>query len=73
MNRTENGKTNSVTGAIGKAGADFKREFTMDTYKKFFNDAGYTDVGYTLCRGRIPCAVAVIRKEREYSDSQNAR
>lgn len=65
MNQTEKGKTNGVSGAIGKAGADFKREFTMDTYKKFFADAGYKDVGYTLCRGRIPCAVASIRKEKK--------
>ena len=27
-NRTEQGGTNSITGAIGKAGADFKRAFT---------------------------------------------
>lgn len=35
MNRTNKGTTNSVSGAIGKAGADFKREFTIDTYKRF--------------------------------------
>lgn len=62
MNQTEKGTTNHVSGAIGKAGADFKREFTMSSYEKFFEEAGYTDVAYTLCRGRIPCAVAVIRK-----------
>lgn len=62
MNRTERGTTNSVSGAIGRAGADFKREFTLDSYRKFFADAGYTDVRYTMCGGRIPCAVAVIRK-----------
>ena len=28
---------------IGKAGADFKREYTVDTYKQFFSDAGYTE------------------------------
>lgn len=64
MNRTEKGKTNSVSDAIGKAGADFKREFTPESYKKFFADAGYTDVGYILCEGRIPCCVAVITKEK---------
>lgn len=62
MNQTEKGTTNHVSGAIGKAGADFKREFTMSSYEKFFAEAGYADVTYTLCRGRIPCAVAVIRK-----------
>ena len=62
MNRTEKGRTNRVSGAIGKAGADFKREFTPESYRQFFADAGYTDVSITLCEGRIPCAVAVIRK-----------
>ena len=66
MNQTEKGTTNSVSGAIGRAGADFKREFTLDTYKQFFADAGYTDAGYTICAGRIPCAVAVLRKEETH-------
>ena len=61
MNRTEQGRTNRVSGLIGKAGADFKRQFTPAAYEKFFADAGYTDVQYTLCGGRIPCMVAVIR------------
>ena len=64
MNRTDAGSTNRVSGAIGKAGANFKREFTLETYKKFFTDAGYTNASYTLCKGRIPCAVAVLRKDR---------
>ena len=62
MNQREDGATNAVSNAIGKAGADFKREFTLDTYRQFFMDAGYKNVSCTLCRGRIPCAVAVIRK-----------
>lgn len=65
MNRTEKGTTNSVTGVIGKAGADFKREFTLESYKKFFADAGYTDASYTFCEGKVPCAVAVLRKAAE--------
>ena len=62
MNRTDKGTTNSVSNAIGKAGADFKREFTSESYRAFFADAGYTEISETLCDGRIPCAVAVIRK-----------
>lgn len=62
MNHTDKGKTNSVTGAIGKAGADFKREFSLDTYKQFFLNAGYTNTSYILCKGRIPCAVAILQK-----------
>ena len=62
MNQTNRGTTNRVSGVIGKAGADFKREFTLASYKTFFAAAGYTDADYTLCEGRIPCAVAVLRK-----------
>ena len=66
MNQTDKGETNRVSGAIGKAGADFKREFTLDTYRRFFAAAGYTDASYVLCEGRIPCAVAVLRKEGKH-------
>ncbi len=65
MNQTDKGRTNGVSGAIGKAGADFKREFTLDTYKRFFSDAGYSDAGYILREGRIPCAVAILAKSEE--------
>ena len=64
MNRTDQGTTNSVSGVIGKAGADFKREFTLETYRRFFADAGYVDACYILCGGRVPCAVAVLGKGR---------
>ncbi len=60
MNRTEKGTTNRVSEAIGKAGANFRREFTFETYKRFFADVGYTDARYFLCEGKIPCAVAVL-------------
>ena len=62
MNRTDKGRTNGVSGAINKAGADFKREFTLGTYKQFFADAGYPEASYVLCKGRIPCAVAILIK-----------
>lgn len=68
MNRTENGKTNAVSGAIGKAGADFKREFTPDSYERFFAEAGYTDASYVLCEGRIPCSAAILRKSKRKDD-----
>lgn len=63
MNEKENGKTNGITSAIGKAGADFKREFTLSSYEQFFKDAGYTDAEYIWCPGKVPCAVAVLRKK----------
>lgn len=65
MNQTDKGRTNGVSGVIGKVGADFKREFALDTYKQFFADAGYSDADYILCEGRIPCAVAILIKSEK--------
>lgn len=62
MNKDSKGKTSGFAGAVGKAGADFKRQFTVKSYKQFFLDAGYHDVQVLLADGRIPCAVAVMRK-----------
>ena len=62
MNKDVKGKISGFAGAVGKAGADFKRQFTVKSYKQFFLDAGYHDVQVLLADGRIPCAVAVMRK-----------
>ena len=64
MNREHNGgKTSGFAKVVGKAGADFKRQFTLSSYKKFFTDAGYEDVSRTLVEGRVPCAIAVMTKQ----------
>ena len=62
MNKDDKGKTNGFSDAAQKAGADFKRQFTVESYRQFFLDAGYPDVKVSLADGRIPCAVAVMRK-----------
>ena len=62
MNKDSKGKTSGFAGAVGKAGADFKRQFTVESYRQFFLDAGYPDVKVSLADGRIPCAAAVMRK-----------
>ena len=62
MNKDSSGKTGGFAGAVGKAGADFKQQFTTDSYRQFFQNAGYHDVKISLADGRIPCAVAVMRK-----------
>ena len=63
MNRDRKGKTSGFAAAAGRAGADFKRQFTPESYRQFFLDAGYPDVRITLADGRIPCAVAVMTKK----------
>ncbi|MCR5523649.1 MAG: methyltransferase domain-containing protein [Clostridia bacterium] len=62
MNKDRKGQTSGFASAVGKAGADFKRQFTADTYQQFFLDAGFKDVKITMADGRIPCAVAVMEK-----------
>jgi len=62
MNRDKKGNTSAFASAVGKAGADFKRQFTPESYRQFFLGAGYRDVTIELADGRIPCAVAVMRK-----------
>lgn len=52
MNEKKNGKTNGITNAIDKTGADFKREFTLSSYEQFFEDADYTDAEYIWCRAK---------------------
>ena len=44
-------------------GADFKRQFDLESYKRFFEEKGYSDVQYHVIEGRMPCAIAVITKE----------
>lgn len=48
---------------LESAGAGFKRQFDMDSYRNFFEDAGYINVKYSVVDGRMPCAVAVITKQ----------
>ncbi len=62
MNKDRKDRTSGFASAVGKAGANFKQQFTADSYREFFRDAGYQDITITMADGRIPCAVAVMRK-----------
>ena len=46
-------------------GADFKQQFDLDSYKKFFENLGYKGVEYTVVDGRMPCAIAVVINDEE--------
>ena len=65
MNREKKEQDSNFISAVGKAGADFKRQFTVSSYEQFFRDAGYEDVKIAMAEGRIPCAVAVMEKVAE--------
>lgn len=43
-------------------GADFKKQFDIESYKSFFKEMGYDNVEYYVVDGRMPCAIAVIKK-----------
>lgn len=57
------GKTSGFAAAVGKAGADFKRQFTFSSYQQFFSEAGYKDASFKMIEGRVPCAIAVLSKK----------
>lgn len=63
MNKDQKGETSGFASVVWKAGADFKRQFTVQSYKQFFLDAGYKNVRIMLAEGRIPCAVAAMAKK----------
>lgn len=48
---------------LGFTGANFKRQFDINSYRKFFEDAGYKNIDYYIVYGRMPCAIAIIRKQ----------
>ena len=43
-------------------GADFKKQFDFESYKSFFKEMGYDNVEYYVVDGRMPCAIAVMKK-----------
>ena len=47
---------------LEKIGADFKRQFSLKTYKDFFTGLGYAPIEYNVVQGRMSCAIAVIKK-----------
>ena len=47
------------------AGANFKRQFDSNSYRHFFEEAGYKNVDYSIVSGRMPCAVAILTKKEE--------
>ena len=61
-NRLANANIGEILCLSGSSSEECKRQFTVDSYRQFFLDAGYPDVKVSLADGRIPCAVAVMRK-----------
>ena len=60
INEKADGSTSLIIRLLSKLGADFKRQFTAESYRQFFLDAGFPAPEITIIKGRIPCAVAVL-------------
>lgn len=43
-------------------GVDFKKQFDIESYRSFFEEMGYDNVEYHVVDGRMPCAIAVMKK-----------
>lgn len=50
MNKNDQGKTSGFAGAVGKAGVDFKRQFTVDSYRQFFSGCRVSRRECFICR-----------------------
>ena len=62
INNENIGQPSIFVELLSKCGAQFKRQFDYQTYKQFFVDKGYPDAEFSIVRGKMPCAVAVIIK-----------
>ena len=51
-----------IVSVVGKLGANFQKQFDLKSYMEFFRKMGYRDVEYFVVEGRMPCAIAVIKK-----------
>ncbi len=63
INKKSSGKESAAAKLLGLIGIDFKRQFDFDSYRAFFEKAGYDDVEYVVVDGRMPCAIASITKK----------
>ena len=65
VNKEKTGRDSELSKVFDKAGADFKRQFTFANYGAFLTAAGYAVEEMHRISGRVPCALAVIRKRTD--------
>lgn len=61
INQTADGNQTRPARLLEKLGVGFKQIFTEESYRRFFEQAGYTAT-FRLVDGRMPCDIAVIQK-----------
>jgi len=59
----KSGKEKPLVKMMDLIGADFKRQFSAESYQRFFFDAGYANTSFFIVQGKMPCAVAVLQKK----------
>ena len=52
-----------IVDIFNKMGANFKVEFSLESYTEFLKDHGFADAKITLVKGFMPNAIAVISKK----------
>lgn len=62
INIEKNKKVSLVSRILDKIGVNFQQAFTEKSYKDFFLNAGYKTLKFSIVRGRLSCAIAVITK-----------
>ena len=62
VNAERKGRPNLFVRALRRAGAGFRRQFTLESYRSFLEENGMRGGAYRLTGGRMPCAAAVFRK-----------
>lgn len=63
VNNENKGKPSVFIRMLEKFGAKFKQQFSFEDYKEFMNKSGYKNIQFSIVKGKMPCAIAVITKE----------
>lgn len=62
INHEKTGKPSFIVRFLKRIGVDFKMQFTMKTYQEFLSSMGYSNAEYYKIDGKMPNAIAVIKK-----------
>lgn len=62
VNICKDGKSSLIVSFLEMLGVKFKRQFSPDSYKEFFEKMGYNEVSFSLVEGKMPCCIAIINK-----------
>ena len=62
VNICKDGNPSFIVKFLEMLGVKFKRQFSPESYKEFFQKMGYSDVSFNLVEGKMPCCIARITK-----------